>query len=317
MRSTLYQTVRQMFMLRTSGSAAVELIQAGLLIAYYACGHGLPRDAHMTLAICVTLARLIGVDFEETGNSTGLDDRRSVCRWVIVLLDRTVAMSSVNDPMPLVLPLNLASNDKRLTSILDVKAPHRRFEVSSRVALLIGTALGHANDPRPIRLTGSTYRDIDNRMEILVRELVWASKDELDTYTYCESTALAVIAHLALQVVNPSSGKVGANSKEAMLLQSTLRMVRDQFRAATDMLPEGESYSMSVVALCNLTRAAAISLRICGNNFLHKELDELRAVLQRFSARWTLGGIYLEYIDEILRSSMPEADPSPVVQRDL
>ena len=66
-------------------------------------------------------------------------------------------------------------------------------------------------------------------------------------------------------------------------------MVRDQFRVATYMVQEGDSDSMSVVALCNLSRAAAISIRLCGSECFHEELEELRFILRRFGARWTLG----------------------------
>ena len=95
--------------------------------------------------------------------------------------------------MPLALPLNPASDAECLASLLAMNGPHRSFDISSRVALLIGTALGHANNPRPTRLAGSTYKDADNRMKQLVRELIYTNKDGLSTYTYCESTALAVM----------------------------------------------------------------------------------------------------------------------------
>lgn len=89
--------------------------------------------------------------------------------------------------------------------------------------------------------------------------------------------------------MNPSSEKAKVDSKEALLLRSTLRMVRDQFRATTYMVPEGNSDCMSVVALCNLSRAAAISIRLYGREMIHEELDELRFILRRFGTRWNLG----------------------------
>ncbi|KAL9087669.1 MAG: hypothetical protein Q9165_006593 [Trypethelium subeluteriae] len=286
----LYQTVRQMVMLRASDSGTLELLQAGLLVAYYACGHGLPRDAHMTLATCTALARLMGYDFEDMDEPVGLDKQHLICRRAIVLLDRTVALSSVNDPMPLALPLRAASNAGCLASFLNIGEPSRSFDLSSRVALVIGTALGYANDPRPTRLVGSTYEDTETQMESLVRELVCSSNKGSSAYT----------VHLALQIVSPNSETIQADSKEALLLQSTLRMVRDQIRATTYMMPEDKIDSMSVMALCNLTRAIAISIRLCGGELFQEELNELRFILQRFGARWTLGrksakDLYLNY----------------------
>ncbi len=77
-------------MLQAAGDATLELLQAGLLITYYACGHGLPREAHMTLATCVGIAQLIGLDFEVMKDLSGLDGERSACWLAIVLLDRFV-----------------------------------------------------------------------------------------------------------------------------------------------------------------------------------------------------------------------------------
>ncbi|KAF2865057.1 hypothetical protein BDV95DRAFT_266436 [Massariosphaeria phaeospora] len=93
-RSVLYRSVRQMFMLRVSGGVTIELLQAGLLITYYACGHGLPQDAHLILATCATMARLMGFDFDAMDSSGALNDQRSACRWAIVLLDRFASQRS-------------------------------------------------------------------------------------------------------------------------------------------------------------------------------------------------------------------------------
>lgn len=79
-------------MLQASGEVTLELLQTGLLITYYACGHGLPREAHLTLATCVAIAQQMGCDFdfEEMSDLSDLHSERSVCRWAIVLLDRFV-----------------------------------------------------------------------------------------------------------------------------------------------------------------------------------------------------------------------------------
>ena len=48
-------------MFQVAGKVMLELLQASLLITYYACGHGLPREAHATLATCVAIAQLMGL----------------------------------------------------------------------------------------------------------------------------------------------------------------------------------------------------------------------------------------------------------------
>lgn len=88
----LYRTTKQIFMLQASGDATLELLQAGLIITYYACGHGLRRDAHMTLATCFAMAQLLDLEFEGMSNSSELDNESSPCRWAIILLDRFVVI---------------------------------------------------------------------------------------------------------------------------------------------------------------------------------------------------------------------------------
>ena len=95
MRSTLYQTVKQVFILVASEDATLQRIQAGLLITYYACGQRLPRDAHMILAICVAMARLMGINFEQITDTAGLDKQHAICRWAIVILDTCVTEPSI------------------------------------------------------------------------------------------------------------------------------------------------------------------------------------------------------------------------------
>lgn len=94
MKNLAYQTLKQIFMLQATAGATLELLQVGIITAYYACGHGFSQDAHRILATCVTMARLMGFDFEDTNDPPCLDSQLSVCRWAIVLLDRYMNYSS-------------------------------------------------------------------------------------------------------------------------------------------------------------------------------------------------------------------------------
>ncbi len=88
MQTLVYRTVRQMFTLQASEILVLETLQSGLLIAYYACGHGFSRDAHITLATCVTQARLMGLTLHEIRVGPSADTELSACKWAIVLIDR-------------------------------------------------------------------------------------------------------------------------------------------------------------------------------------------------------------------------------------
>lgn len=93
--------------------------------------------------------------------------------------------------MPLVVQPQLGCDTESPIPYSASSKPKRSFDVSSRVALSIGTAVAYSNDPRPIRLAGSTYDDTYNQTEKLVCELVGIAKTGPDAYLYCESTSLA------------------------------------------------------------------------------------------------------------------------------
>ncbi|KUJ21699.1 uncharacterized protein LY89DRAFT_380697 [Mollisia scopiformis] len=300
MNNSLYQTTRQLFVVQISGAVTLELLQAGLLITYYACGHGLPREAYVTLTTCVTIAQLIGFDFAEMSDNSLDQSEHSTCRWAVVLLDRMIALSSLTDPLPSVLPPHFGPHTDCLFSFLDSNEQKRSFDVSSRAALHLGIALSYANDPRPVRLAGSTYSDTYCRTERLVRDLLCAPRTAPDSYTYCEGTSFAVSALLALQTASPSGEESQKNSKEVLLLQSTLRMIRENLRMSTYILQEKSTNGLSVLALCALSRVAVIFVRLYISELTSQDFEMMRSNLERFATRWAVCRRYLEYIDEIV-----------------
>ena len=102
-------------------------------------------------------------------------------------------MSRVKDPVPLALPLSPSTPIDCLRSMLDCQGPYKTFDITARIALLVGAALSYANDPRPVRLAGSSYADTYTRLENLVHDIISTAEAGTDSYTYCESAALAVM----------------------------------------------------------------------------------------------------------------------------
>jgi hypothetical protein len=88
MRNSTYRAAKQLFMLQVSEYATLELLQAGLLITYYACGHGFPRDAYVLLTNCLSTARQLGITVPPKRNEIPDDSEWFACGWAIVLLDR-------------------------------------------------------------------------------------------------------------------------------------------------------------------------------------------------------------------------------------
>lgn len=92
MRDLTYRTFKQCFMLQTANPGSLMSLQAGLLLAYYECGHGLLREAHVTLAACIAIARLLGMRFDGLDEDDEPGSEYCACRWGIVLLDRFVLL---------------------------------------------------------------------------------------------------------------------------------------------------------------------------------------------------------------------------------
>jgi hypothetical protein len=102
-----------------------------------------------------------------------------------------VVLSSLNTPVPLLIPPEPTYDTDCLEFNFDSKAAYRSFEISSRVALAVGAAIGCANEPRPAALAASTYGNTYDRMETLVRNLISSAKTVADSHVFCEGTLLA------------------------------------------------------------------------------------------------------------------------------
>jgi hypothetical protein len=99
-------------MVQATGHVTLELLQAGLIIVYYACGHGLLLDAHVILSTCLAVAQLMGLDFEEISDPSELENELSACKWAIILLDRYTTKKPLPPP-----DLNIAT-EQRLYRVL-------------------------------------------------------------------------------------------------------------------------------------------------------------------------------------------------------
>jgi hypothetical protein len=110
--NSLYLLTRRLFLISQTLQPSLAMLQAGLLIVTYACGHGLEKSSYVTLASCVALARVMGYDQDLAGSlNAGQDDLADptvLCWSAIVLLDRCVprdfnlvAIPPTNSPLSL------------------------------------------------------------------------------------------------------------------------------------------------------------------------------------------------------------------------
>jgi len=111
------------------------------------------------------------------------------------------------------------------------------------------------------------------------------------TPTSLFSTLIELLStFFALQSSISSSENLKQSTREALLLHSTLRMIRDNLRMSTYILQEEDANGISIVALCSLSRAAAILVRRYRGELSSHDLEMVRCNLKRFSARWAVCG---------------------------
>ncbi|KAM0485402.1 hypothetical protein ACHAPX_001388 [Trichoderma viride] len=105
-QSALYRTARQLFAVLQS-SPDIQLVQCGIILTMYACGHGLGREAYETLTLCIGLIRRLGFSEYYAAGSMNSAVKDYRCQqeldlhWsAIILLDRTIALSTIDHCLP-------------------------------------------------------------------------------------------------------------------------------------------------------------------------------------------------------------------------
>ena len=315
MDNLLYRTLRQMFMLRAPMTQTLECLHAGLLLAYYSIGHAFARDAHVVLSMCVTIARMMGHELSLESTYASAPSEGSRCFWSILRPDRydlsadmasrfvntrirrAVMMTSDMDPVPSVLlaPVEPSLSFEGLAALLSRPDQACKFELSSRVAFLVGGALSFVNEANRRIQTQSTsdYEGLCARMEPLVSMLVNMRNVHGDALTYCENAGLAIVTFLALQTSEAADHRMLAEeirTRRAILLESTFNLVRDQLGATNTILSDAGGDAMPLIGMCSLSRATALAVRMGGENIPTEVLDDVRCSLKRFGDRWQVGG---------------------------
>lgn len=95
-----------------------------------------------------------------------------------------------------------------------------------------------------------------------------------------------------MHLAGPESSHLEIESRKTLQLQSLLRMVQDQIRAAGNMVPNEESDGVPVVALSSLCRAAIMLIRLSGVQLPQEDIDGMRDKLRGYGKRWTVGRLF-------------------------
>ncbi|VUC24190.1 unnamed protein product [Clonostachys rosea] len=311
--SSLYLTTRRLFILfHDEEEWPLSLLQAGILIATYECGHGLAKSSYLTLSSCVAMARLMRIDqglaSQLNAGPEDAPDPQVLCWSAIVMLDRLIALASVDDIFPLLVPpppdssfeTSLECLQTRLTAAKKYEKNHWSFESTAAAAEMIGEALTFA--PNSSRVPIQRLDLVKLRTDKLVAALLEIS--QIAPLLTCEVAPLSISAVAAVRLRCAISGDeqfISCRATEE--LRSTFEMKLDEIRMAPDPATGPGMNRISLLVLCSMFRSVLHLARYYHKELLEADLRRIKSCLLAFREHWALGDLYLKELNKILALS--------------
>ncbi|KAL7814467.1 hypothetical protein V8C26DRAFT_421411 [Trichoderma gracile] len=277
--STLYRTSRQLFAIlhSSTGTSAPTLLQCGIILTAYACGHGLSREAYEALTMCIGLIRGLSIDgyhmtdiYKSTNTNHSEQLELDRCWSGIILLDRTIALSSIDHHLPYL-----------------VEAHH--LPPGSAIFRVSKSDL-YGRDAVRNLLARAEYAI---RLEIYKHVSDYICTTQGGSFPLCETVAMSLSALVMLyrrkEYYNASSN----NPKTIMAFKCARNMIMETCRAEADWVRRHGWLNNSrpcFLGLCCLYGAAAHLNELSLQGLSTQDTWTLRDSLLGLSARWKLGG---------------------------
>ncbi|UKZ91176.1 uncharacterized protein TrAFT101_006170 [Trichoderma asperellum] len=308
-QSALYRTSRQLFVvLQSSPDVQLRiLLQCGIILTMYACGHGLGRDAYETLTICIGLIRRLSFnEFVAGSKESAIKDYHSQLEldlyWsAIILLDRTIALSTIDHCLPyLVEEAHLPPNSAilRVTQAdLYSQDSIRNFLARAEHAIRMGDTL------RAIRSSDlSQYEVVEREMCSEIGNYIRTT--EGSNFPICETIAMTLSALIMLYRTNDYY-KVSRNNPKSILTFNCARnMIIETCRAESEWLKRHGWFNSTrpcFIGLCCLYGAAAHLDELCADGLSAEDKGTLRNAVSGFAARWKISDSFLRHLDSAKR----------------
>lgn len=308
-QSALYRTARQIFAVLQS-SPDIQLLQCGIILTMYACGHGLGREAYETLTLCIGLIRRLGFsEYYATGsNSSAVKDYRSQheldLHWsAIILLDRTIVLSTIDHCLPyLVEEAHLPPNSAilRVTQAdLYSQEPTRNFLARAEHSIRLGDML------RAMRTCDFVkYEAVERVMCDQIGNYIRMS--EGSKFPICETIALTLSALIMLYRTNDYYKVAMDNPKSILTFTCARNMIIETCRAESVWLEKHGWLNSSrpcFIGLCCLYGAAAHLDGLCVDGLPAEDRNILRNAVSEFAMRWKISENFLRHLDSAKRVS--------------
>ncbi|PSN74308.1 hypothetical protein BS50DRAFT_670727 [Corynespora cassiicola Philippines] len=300
----LYSTIKQVIaILHTADNIELEVIQAHLLLAVFEFGHGLLKQAHVSLASCVAMFNL----FELRLHEHQLDSSELLSlKSCIVFLDRMIALSSSHRQLLLICPSDGALS-KSVAEELGPSLPEpnsdpyspRKVWIRAKVALATGRVIEYLNALRIDATIANHYEKVAQTISEIIRILI--DKPTPHTWIHCDAIAMAFCAHLMLHQAqaqyDTSDFSSPSDPKAYMALQTSRRMAWDSVIVAVRKVGNApDVYHLPLAGLCCVIRASVAAMQTKdyqnAQEPSREELEGISRILGWFAARWSIGVEY-------------------------
>ncbi|KAF4465445.1 fungal specific transcription factor [Fusarium albosuccineum] len=300
-RKRLYATLQSLCaVLRLRVDVDINLIQAQALIALYECSQAMPRQAHLTLRVAISMVDLMSFDTDELESSLHW-------RVSLIILDRMIVLSGVEANIPLLCPPSCRLSRSVQASLLSdaEKEPQSPLSVShklqtiSDVVLMAGRVLHYVQSSKGGITPAESYCSIDEGIKSMVKTLL--GREKIYSGSYCDPMTMILCFVLILHQERSSQLGCLSSSEEALALHTSRRMVWDTCRMSLESKKDAGVTQVSYVSMCCVLHSLSIIAKDTDLISDNKEVEKFLPILQRFNQRWAVGHTYLNTV----RSALP------------
>ncbi|KAL7959509.1 hypothetical protein V8C34DRAFT_113654 [Trichoderma compactum] len=302
-QNVLYRTLRQLFVILQSSPdiPARTLLQCGIILTAYACGHGMAKEAYETLTICIGLIRRLSIDEYVTaeprmGADHGLYDHLELdlCWSGIILLDRTIVLSNIDQCLPYLVEAHHIPPNSGIFQATksDLYSRHaiRNLLARAEHVLRLGEMLKNINGP-----DAEKYEAVETAVCNEIAEFIRTT--EGGKFPLCETVAMALSA-LIMLYRKQNYYRMSIDNfnvlRAVLTFNSIHNMIMDTCRDEAEWV-QAHGWSNNsrpcFLGLCCLYGAAAHLDELRAEGLSREDVWTLRNSLVEFSHRWKLGGM--------------------------
>ncbi|KAF2265263.1 hypothetical protein CC78DRAFT_567807 [Lojkania enalia] len=282
--------------LSTASKLHLEYIQIGLLIAVYECGHGLAKQAHLTVSSCAAVMDLIDMETKRQNNRSIVPGEILRHRTSIIILDRMIAFSTPDYNIPLACPAT-GPFSKHPEAALTYVVPLKPIPYVRQVALVAGRVIEYIHALKHRETLHEEYALVDEVASSIVTTLIKYQREH--SWYMCDAIAMALLALIALHQAQMHYCKSEDAERTQLALQTSTDMVWDMCESTIAMVESKDVSHYPFAGLCAVFRSGVlVAGGLGGEQPPANEPSRLLLVLHWFSTRWCVGIEYVRAVED-------------------